>query len=93
MTGEQHIEPQAIIDKVKSLYPDARIEILGEGCNLEMLVISDAFKIMPVMKRQQSILKLFADDLTSGRLHALGVRAKTEAEIAVARSGFVQLET
>lgn len=86
------MEHEIIIERVKALYPDARIEISGEGCNLEMVVISDGFRAMPVMRRQQSILKLFADDLTSGRLHALSVRAKTEAEIAAAQSKFVQLE-
>ncbi len=89
---ETPLEPEAIIAKVQGLYADARVEVNGEGCNLELLVISDAFKGMPVMRRQQSLLKLFADDLTSGRLHALSVRCKTAAEVAASGSQFVQLE-
>ncbi len=82
----------AIIAKVQSLYADARVEVNGEGCNLELLVISDGFKGMPVMRRQQSLLRLFAGDLTNGRLHALSVRCKTPAEVAASSSQFVQLE-
>jgi len=89
---EATLATDAIIAKVRSLYADARVEVAGEGCNLEILVISDGFRGMPVMKRQQSLLKLFADDLTSGRLHALSARAKTAAEVAAAGSQFVQLE-
>jgi len=89
---DNSLEAGTIIAKVQSLYPDAKVEVAGEGCNLELLVISDGFKAMPVMKRQQSLLKLFSDDLTSGRLHALSVRCKTAAEIAASQSQFVQLE-
>ncbi|PIP01612.1 MAG: BolA family transcriptional regulator [Zetaproteobacteria bacterium CG23_combo_of_CG06-09_8_20_14_all_54_7] len=64
----------------------------GEGCNLELLVISDGFQSMPVMKRQQSLLKLFADDLTSGRLHAISIKAKSPAEMNAANTHLVQLE-
>lgn len=90
--AEQTMASEDIIAKVQSIYPDAVVEINGEGCNLEMLVVSDGFRAMPVMRRQQSILKLFADDLTSGRLHALSVRCKTTQEITAAQSQFVQLE-
>lgn len=89
---EATLEPAAIIAKVQTLYADAKVEVVGEGCNLEMLVVSDGFKAMPVMRRQQSLLKLFADELKSGKLHALSVRCKTPAEVAASSSQFVQLE-
>jgi acid stress-induced BolA-like protein IbaG/YrbA len=94
---EEALQPEAlatetIIAKVRSLYADAKVEVIGEGCNLEMLVISDGFKAMPVMRRQQSLLKLFAEELKSGKLHALSVRCKTAAEVAASSSQFVQLE-
>ncbi|WP_018295142.1 BolA/IbaG family iron-sulfur metabolism protein [Mariprofundus ferrooxydans] len=90
--AEATLETEAIIKKVQSLYADAMVEVAGEGCNLELLVISDGFQSMPVMKRQQSLLKLFSDDLTSGRLHALTIKAKSRAEMNAAKSHFVQLE-
>jgi len=89
---ESTLETGAIIAKVQGLYGDARVEVAGEGCNLELLVISDGFKGMPVMRRQQSLLKLFGDELKSGKLHALSVRCKTAAEVAASSSQFVQLE-
>jgi len=92
ITTEQALTTEEIVAKVQSLYVDAKVDVNGEGCNLELLVISDGFQSMPVMKRQQSLLKLFADELKSGKLHALSVRCKTAAEVAASSSQFVQLE-
>lgn len=91
MSGEG-ISEEEITGKVLSLYADAVVDIEGEGCNFELFVVSDAFTGMTPLKRQQSLLNLFAEELTSGRLHALGIRARTRAEVGGGRSDLVQLE-
>lgn len=80
-----------IIDRIKGLYPDAAIEVAGEDCNFEVYVICDAFAEMNTLQRQQPILKLFSDELASGKLHALGVKAKTQEELA-GNAGLVQIK-
>jgi len=85
MNGEE------ITTRVRSLYPDAVVDIEGEGCDFELFVVTDTFAGMPPLKRQQSLLNLFSPELKSGRLHALGIRAKTRAEVG-GRSDLVQLE-
>jgi len=82
----------AIVSKIHTLYPDAAIDIDGEGCNFELFVISNGFQDMAVVKRQQSLLNLFSEELVSGKLHALSVKAKTFAEMEANRSHLVQLE-
>jgi len=81
-----------IVARVRTLYPDAVVDIEGEGCDFELFVVTDAFNGMPPVKRQQSLLKLFAPELTAGRMHALGIRAKTRTEVGGGRSDLVQLE-
>lgn len=78
--------------RVAALYPDAIIDIAGENCSFEMYVISDAFTGKNTMQRQQSILALFKDELATGKLHALSVKAKTPAEQASGPSGLVQIK-
>lgn len=80
-----------IIERIKGLYPDANIEVAGEDCSFEVYVISDAFADMNTLQRQQPILGLFNEELASGVLHALSVKAKTAQELA-ANAGLVQLQ-
>lgn len=69
-----------IVSRVKGLYPDATVDVAGADCNFELYVISDSLEGMGLLKRQQSILGLFKDELASGKLHALSVKAKTQQE-------------
>lgn len=86
------MDENSIVQRIRSLYADADIDINGEGCDLEIHVISEHFASMPVLRRQQSIMRLFADELASGKLHALSIKAKTKAEMSAASSHLVQLE-
>lgn len=81
-----------IIARIQDLYPDAVIDVAGADCNFEVYVISDAFSDKGLLQRQQSILALFKQELTSGQLHALSVKARTPAEQA-GTTGLVQITT
>jgi acid stress-induced BolA-like protein IbaG/YrbA len=78
--------------RVATLYPDAIIDIAGENCSFEMYVLSEAFAGLNTIQRQQPILALFKDELASGKLHALSVKAKTPEEQAGGASGLVQIQ-
>ena len=57
------------------------ISVSGEGCSFEVNVTTTAFEDMKSLQRQRSILTLFNEEITSGELHALTVRAKTPEEL------------
>ena len=78
--------------RVATLYPDAIIDIAGENCSFEMFVIAEVFVGLNTMKRQQPILALFKDELASGKLHALSVKAKTPEEQAAGATSLVQIQ-
>lgn len=81
---------EEIIGRIKSMYPDAVVDAEGEGCSYELFIISEGFKELNALKRQQSILGLFQEELKTGKLHALSVKAKTPAEQA-GSNGLVQI--
>lgn len=69
-----------IITRIKAEYPDALVEAAGADCNFEINVVSEAFAGLNTLKRQKPILALFKEELSSGALHALTIRAKTPQE-------------
>ncbi len=72
---------QELIKRIQNLYPDADIQVAGESCSFEVNVTTPAFAEMKLLQRQRSILSLFHEEITSGELHALTVRAKTPDEL------------
>lgn len=90
MSDEKITEDQ-IISRITDLYPGAAIDVAGEDCSFEVFVVSDQFNDMNTLQRQKSILALFKNEITSGKLHALSVKAKTEQELS-ANAGLVQIK-
>jgi acid stress-induced BolA-like protein IbaG/YrbA len=86
------MDEQDIRARIRSLYPDAVVDINGQDCSFEIYVISEQLSGRNTLQRQQSILELFGQELKSGQLHALSIKARTPAEQA-ANSGLVQLQT
>jgi acid stress-induced BolA-like protein IbaG/YrbA len=84
------MQERDIIERVRTLYPDAVVDVAGEDCSFELYVIDEAFAGQNTLQRQKPILALFKDDIRSGALHALSVKAKTPAE-QQGQGGLVQL--
>ena len=74
-----------IVKRVLSAYPEAAIDILGADCNFELHVVSDGFAGQSLLQRQKGLLGLFKDELQSGELHELTIKAKTPEEAAQSR--------
>jgi monothiol glutaredoxin len=72
-TGIQ-AEVSALIEKA---YPNALIDIVGEGCDLTITVVSDLFSELPMMKQHQGVMATLAELLASGRLHAVSLKTYT----------------
>jgi acid stress-induced BolA-like protein IbaG/YrbA len=65
---------------IVSAIPDAEIEIAGEGCNFSAIVVSEAFRGLSPVQRQQRVLAALADRLASGALHAISLKTLTPDE-------------
>jgi len=69
-----------ICQRIQTLYPEAETIISGSDCSFEIVVIAEAFTGMSLLARQRSIMKLFHDELHTGKWHALTIKARTPAE-------------
>jgi len=65
---------------IQEAFPEASLEFIGDDCNLQLLVISDSFEGMPMIKRHRAVLDLLSDSFKSGELHALSLKTKTKME-------------
>jgi acid stress-induced BolA-like protein IbaG/YrbA len=84
------MKEEEIVARVRTLFPEAVIDVVGEDCNVELCVIDDAFAGQSILQRQKPILALFKDDILNGALHALSVKANTPEE-QTAQGGLVQI--
>lgn len=69
-----------IIQRVLAEHPQATIDVAGADCNFEIQIVSENFAGQSLLQRQKGILGLFSDELRSGALHALTIKAKTPQE-------------
>ncbi|EEZ80699.1 MAG: BolA/IbaG family iron-sulfur metabolism protein [Candidatus Thioglobus sp.] len=54
----------------------------GDGCNCSTLVVSPIFEGMSLLARQRMVLAAVRENIDSGELHALSIKARTPAENA-----------
>ncbi len=67
-------------ERILAHLPDAKVTIDGEGCNLSCVVKSAEFEGVTLLDRQKQILALVSEEIKSGELHALSIKARTPAE-------------
>ena len=59
--------------------------VRGEGRNFQIEVVSEDFESVAPVKRQQAVLRLIADEIAAGTLHAITVMALTPDEKSARR--------
>jgi len=52
----------------------------GDGSHFQVTVVSNQFDGLRPVKRQQMVYSLLTEHITSGDLHAIGIKAYTESE-------------
>lgn len=86
------METSEVRDRILQSLPDAQLTIEGEDCSFSVTVIDACFARMMPVKRQQQVLAYFKDELATGTLHALTVKAHTPEEWQSRQgAGLVQL--
>lgn len=85
------MQSSVIEERISKLLGDAEMEITGAECDFSIVVISEKFADLSTMKRQQLILGAFTDELASGALHALSIKAYTLDEWNQRQTHLVQI--
>lgn len=94
-TGSHAISHSEVESLIVQVYPDAKLYINGEGCNLEISVVSEAFSGLPMIKQHQGVMDTLTEPLASGRLHAVTLKTFTQeqwlAQQPAANPGLLQI--
>ncbi len=77
--------------------PQARVLVSGAGCDLEVIVITEQFSGLSLLKQQQAVLAGLSEPLADGRLHAVSVKTYTpqqwQAQQSTETTGLLQIKT
>ena len=72
--------PEDVKALIEKGIPNSEAIVSGEGCNLNVAVISDTFDGMSMLAEQKMVFATVNDLIASGELHALGIKAYTQTE-------------
>ncbi|MEQ1530116.1 MAG: Grx4 family monothiol glutaredoxin [Methylococcales bacterium] len=88
-----HSEVEALIG---AEYPQAKIYIEGQGCDLTITVVSAQFAGLTMIKQHQGVMATLNEPLASGRLHAVTLKTFTpeqwQAQQPAAKPGLLQIQ-
>ncbi|ABE59566.1 MULTISPECIES: BolA family protein [Chromohalobacter] len=71
------MQPSDVKALLESRIDDCQFHIQGEGCNFQVVAISEAFAGLSPVKRQQLIYSALSDEIASGALHAISIKTYT----------------
>ncbi len=66
--------------KLEAGVKDSTVTMQGDGCNCSTLVVSPVFEGMSLLARQKMVLATVRENIDSGELHALSIKARTPGE-------------
>jgi len=61
-------------------FPSSEVLVAGEGCNFEVTIISGQFEGMSMVQEQKMVYAILADQIASGEIHAVSIKAYTPEE-------------
>ncbi len=68
--------------KLEAGVEGATVTMQGDGCNCSTVVVSSVFEGMSLLARQKMVLAVMRENIDSGELHALTIKARTPEEAA-----------
>jgi acid stress-induced BolA-like protein IbaG/YrbA len=63
-------------------FPDAHIEVSGDGYHYDVLIVSEQFAGLMPVKKQQLVYAVLNDKIVDGSLHAVNMKLFTPAQWA-----------
>ena len=72
---------EEIQKKLENGIQNAEVILEGDGCSCSAKVISPIFQGISLIERQKKVLALLKNEIKSGELHALSIKAYTPDEI------------
>ena len=76
------MNPEDIKTLLAAAFPDADIQVDGDGRHFNLVLVSNQFEGLRSIKRQQMVYAALNAEIASGALHAVNMRTLTPAELA-----------
>jgi acid stress-induced BolA-like protein IbaG/YrbA len=74
------MHPDEIKRLIEAGIPGSTAHVTGDGYKYEAIVVSQAFEGLSMVKEQQMVYATVSEQIASGALHALTIKAYTPAE-------------
>ncbi len=78
---------------IAQAYPNAKIRIEGQGCDLTISVVSDDFAGLSLVKQHQGVMATLNEVLASGRLHAVTLKTSIPEVQPTTETGLLQIQS
>ena len=72
--------PEEVQSLLLANLDQAEVFVEGDGSHFQVTAISNQFEGLRSIKRQQTIYGILGEHITSGVLHAVGIKTYTDAE-------------
>lgn len=79
------MEPEAVKQLILAGLPDCEVTVSGDGSHFDAIVVGEVFDGKSLVAKQKLVYATVNDQITSGQLHALSIKAYTPAEWEKAR--------
>ena len=76
------METEAVAQLIRAGLPGAEVQVTGDGEHFEAVVVSDVFEGLSLIKRERLVMETVREQVASGELHALSIKARTPAQQA-----------
>ena len=72
--------PEDVQKLIQAGLPDCEVTVTGDGSHFDARVIGDVFEGQSMVNKQRIVYDTLGDRITSGEIHALGIKTFTHAE-------------
>ena len=76
------METEAVAQRIRAGLPGAEVQVTGDGEHFEAIVVSEVFEGLSLIKRERLVMETVREQVASGDLHALSIKARTPAQQA-----------
>jgi len=71
------ISPQQVETMIQTKFPDAQVQVTGDGEHFEALIVSDEFDGKPKVQQHQMVYAAVQEAMASEAIHALSLKTYT----------------
>lgn len=79
------MEPEEIKKIIQAALPECEVQVQGDGSHFEAIVVGEVFGDLSPVKKQQMVFASVSEQITSGAIHALSIKAYTPKEWETAK--------